>query len=203
MSYLLALIVHLDATLNLNRRRLYAGGFSSGGVMTHYLGARTTNVFAALAAVEASIGSDKGTGTIVTNPPAAGPMPVFLLNCTNSCVRPYYGGPSTEGGLVTAAIDAAYYWTNANLCAAAMTATTNNFVTNGMSRFKNCDNKPPAGVMQPNQVITRRWATCAPGTEVIFVTLTDGGHTWPDRGDNLGFDANAEVPKFFLRHTRP
>jgi poly(3-hydroxybutyrate) depolymerase len=72
-----------------------------------------------------------------------------------------------------------------------------------MFRFKNCDNKPPPNVAQPNQVIVRRWATCAAGTEVIFVTLTDGGHTWPDASDHLGFDANAEVPKFFLRHTRP
>jgi len=37
----------------------------------------------------------------------------------------------------------------------------------------------------------------------MFVTLTDGGHIWPDANDNLGFDANAEVPRFFLLHTRP
>jgi len=201
VSFLTALIDHIDETLNLDRARLYAGGFSSGGVMCHYLGARTTNVFAALAAVEASIGSDKGTGTIITNPPAAGPMPVFLLNCTNSCVRPYYGGEN-DGSFLTAAIDAAYYWTNANLCSASMTVSTNSFVTNGMRRFESCDNKPPANVPQPNQVITRRWPTCAPATEVIFVTLTDGGHTWPDRNDNLGFDANADVLRFFLRHQR-
>jgi predicted esterase len=82
VSYLLALIDQLDATLTLDRARLYVGGFSSGGVMTHYLGARTTNVFAALAAVEASIGAGRGTDTSITNPPAAGPMPVFVLNCT-------------------------------------------------------------------------------------------------------------------------
>jgi poly(3-hydroxybutyrate) depolymerase len=48
-----------------------------------------------------------------------------------------------------------------------------------------------------------RWPACAPGTEVIFVTLTDGGHTWPDRNDNLGVDANEDVLRFFLRHARP
>jgi poly(3-hydroxybutyrate) depolymerase len=72
-----------------------------------------------------------------------------------------------------------------------------------MFRFNHCDSKPPANVPQPNQVVTLRWPTCAPGTEVIFVTLTDGGHAWPDRGDNLGFDANGEVLRFFLRHARP
>lgn len=64
------------------------------------------------------------------------------------------------------------------------------------------DSKPPANVPQPNQVIIQRWGNCSPCIEIIFVTLTDGGHTWPDRGDNLGFDANAEVLRFFLRHQR-
>jgi polyhydroxybutyrate depolymerase len=202
VSYLLALIDLLDATLTLDHRRLYAGGFSSGGIMTHYLGARTTNVFAALAAVEASIGAGRSADTIVTNPPAAGPMPTLILNCTNSCARPYWGGQTEEGAFITAAIDAAYYWTNASLCAAAMTANTNSFATNGMRRFEACDNKPPVNVLQPNQVIVQRWGNCSPDAEVIFVTLTDGGHIWPNRGDNVGFDANAEVLRFFMRHQR-
>ena len=45
-----------------------------------------------------------------------------------------------------------------------------------------------------------RWPSCAPGTEVVFVTLTDGGHLWPDSGDNVGFDANYAVIEFFKRH---
>ena len=203
VRFLLALIDHIDATLTLDQQRLYAGGFSSGGVMTHYLGARTTNVFAAFGMIEASIGTARGGPVVITNPPAAGPMPVLLLNCTNSCTRPYYGGTNSSGTLVSAAIDAVHYWTNANLCAMAMTSMTNSFVTNGMSRFENCDNKPPPGVPQPNQMITQRWFSCAPGTEVVFVTLTDGGHTWPDANDNLGFDTNRELLRFFLRHSRP
>jgi polyhydroxybutyrate depolymerase len=203
VSFLLSLIDHLGITLTLDTHRLYAGGFSSGGVMCHYLGARTTNVFAALAAVEASIGTAQGGATIITNPPAAGPMPIFLLNCTNSCTRPYYGGVSSEGAVVTAALDAAYYWTNANVCSAAMTATTNNIFTSNIFRFQACGPKPPTSQPQTNQVIIQSWQSCLPGTEVMFVTLTDGGHTWPDANDNLGFDANAEVPRFFLRHARP
>jgi len=168
VGFLVALIDRLDETLTLNRRRLYAGGFSSGGVMCHFLGARTTNVFAALAAVEASIGAGLGGGPIITNPPAAGPMPVFLLNCTNSCARPYWGGTNDNGSLVTAAIEAVYYWTNANLCAAAMTAITNNIVTSNIERNNACGPKPPANQLQTNQVIIQRWTACSPGTEVMF-----------------------------------
>src|SRR4029078_4767240 len=104
VSFLLALIDHLDATLTLDRHPLYAGGFSSGSIMCHYLGARTTNVFAALAVVEGSIGDADRPGVIVTTPPAAGPMPVLLVNATNDCKRPYLGGPNDEGALVTPAI---------------------------------------------------------------------------------------------------
>jgi poly(3-hydroxybutyrate) depolymerase len=36
--------------------------------------------------------------------------------------------------------------------------------------------------------------------EVIFVTLSDGGHQWPNSGDQLPFNANVEVLKFFKAH---
>ncbi len=36
--------------------------------------------------------------------------------------------------------------------------------------------------------------------EVIFVTLGDGGHQWPNSGDQLPFNANVEVLKFFDAH---
>lgn len=36
--------------------------------------------------------------------------------------------------------------------------------------------------------------------EVIFVTLSDGGHQWPNSDDQLPFNANIEVLKFFGAH---
>ena len=204
VSFLLALLDRLDATLTLDRRRIYSGGFSAGGVMSYYLSSRTTNVLAAIAAVESAIGGSRDTNApIVTNPPPSGPLSAFILNCTNSCGRPYYGGLSDAGSLMTPAIAAAYFWTNANLCTAAMTATTNTFVSSNINRFSACGYKPPASEPQTNQVIIQRWLTCTGATEVFFVTLTDGGHIWPDGNDNLGFDANREVLRFFLQHQRP
>jgi poly(3-hydroxybutyrate) depolymerase len=46
------------------------------------------------------------------------------------------------------------------------------------------------------------WLGCSNWNEVVFVELSDGGHLWPDAGDRVGFDANAEVMDFFLRHCR-
>lgn len=36
--------------------------------------------------------------------------------------------------------------------------------------------------------------------EVIFVTLSDGGHQWPEAADKLPFDASDELLKFFSVH---
>ncbi len=201
VSFILGLIDHLDASLNIDRTRVYSAGFSSGGIMTHYLGARTTNVFAALAAVGASIASERrNSGVVTTNPPAAGPMPVLIVNSTNDCQRTYYGGYNSSSNYIPPAITAAYYWTNANLCAGAPLMTTNNVMTQNIFRFEACDSKPPPGMLQPNQVTRMHWQTCAPNAEVIFITLTDGGHLWPDASDNVGFDANLAVIEFFKRH---
>ena len=39
--------------------------------------------------------------------------------------------------------------------------------------------------------------------EVIFVVLSDGGHQWPNSDDQLPFNANVEVLKFFDAHLLP
>ena len=205
VGYLLALLEQLDGALNIDRKRVYAGGFSGGAVMTHYLGARTTNVFAALAASEGTIGLDRDEdGTIEWTPPPAGPMPVLLINATNSCAVTYWGGVNDSGRLQAAAVDGVSHWTNANGCVSATFVHTNTVVTNGVYRFNaDCSGPyPPPLVTLTNQVITQTWIDCTNGAEVVFVTLSDGGHTWPDRDDNLGYDANREVLDFFLRHCR-
>jgi polyhydroxybutyrate depolymerase len=201
VGFMTALIDRLDAELNIDRSRVYAAGFSAGGIMCHYLAARTTNVFAAIAAVGSSIAYDRrNSGIITTNPPPSGPMPALIVNATNDCLRPYFGGYNNASNYIAPAIDAAYHYTNANVCSSAPTVTTNNFVSVDIFRFENCDTKPDPSSPQPNQVIRMHWPSCAPGTEVIFVTLTDGGHLWPDASDNVGFDANYAVIEFFNRH---
>jgi polyhydroxybutyrate depolymerase len=200
LGFLLALIERLDGALNLDPQRFYAGGFSAGGAMCHYLGARTTNVFAALAAVGSGLGRGAPDRPFVP-PPAAGPMPVLTVNATNDCGWPYWGG-LYEGFLVTAAFDAVSYWTNANGCTPPATVMTN-FVVGTVNRINACGDKPPENQVQTNAVVALRWSSCLAGVETVFITLTDGGHQWPDASAGVGFDANQAVLDFFLRHARP
>jgi poly(3-hydroxybutyrate) depolymerase len=43
---------------------------------------------------------------------------------------------------------------------------------------------------------------CSPATEVIFVSLTDGGHTWPDRADTSASTPAPKLLRFFLCYQR-
>ncbi len=204
VSFLLALINQVDATLNVDRKRVYAGGFSNGGQMCHWLAGHTTNVFAAIAAVGSAVAGSYGGDVLITNPPPTGPIPALIVNATNDCKRPYWGGLNEDDVLQPPAFASVAHYTNADFCVPVPLMSTNYFVTNNgaISRFAACPNNglgPMALVT--NLVIREHYQlTCTPGTEVLFVTLTDGGHNWPDAADNVGFDANREVLDFFLRH---
>ena len=151
-----------------------------------------------------SIGNDlPGDPTVHLPPPPNEPRPVLIMNCTNSCSRPYWGGTTSEGIYMTPAFQAVSHWTNGNYCAPTYGALTNVVVSSNISRFNPCTNWPPPSQTLTNLVVAQRWADCAGDSEVIFVTLTDGGHIWPDANDNLGFDANREVLRFFMLHQRP
>lgn len=200
VGFLVALVERLKSTLNVDSHRVYAGGFSAGGAMCHYLGARTTNVFAALAAVGSGFGRGPVDDPYEPYPPA-GPMPVLMVNATNDCGWPYWGGMDGDL-LVTAASEPVTYWVAANGCAPVPSVTTN-VVVGTVNRINACGPKPPQNQIQTNLVITRHWSHCLPGLETVFVTLTDGGHQWPDADERVGLDANRTVLEFFERHARP
>jgi polyhydroxybutyrate depolymerase len=205
VAFLLALIDELDETLNIDRKRVYAGGFSNGGQMCHRLAARTTNVFAAFAAVGSAVAGTFGTDTLIYQPPPLEPNSMFIVNATNDCKRPFWGGTNVDGSLQPPARDSLTHWTSASLCTPSPVLSTNIYVTNHINRvFAECGGPyPPFNSPRTNLVIREHYQlTCTPGTEVLFVTLTDGGHAWVEAADNVGFDTSREVLEFFLRHCR-
>ncbi len=205
VGFLLALIDELGESLNIDRKRIYAGGFSNGGQMCHRLAATTTNVFAAYAAIGSAVASTFGTGALVYQDPPLQPSPVMIVNATNDCKRPFWGGVNDEGTLQPPARDSVTHWTNGNACVGAPILSTNVVVTNHINRvFASCGAPyPPFNAPKTNLVIREHYQLgCAPGTEVQFITLTDGGHAWVEAADNVGFDTSRDVLEFFLRHCR-
>ncbi len=203
VGFLLALINELEEELNIDRTRVYAGGFSNGGKMCHFLGARTTNVFAAFAAVGSAIGGQIGGTNVYVDPPLE-PKSVLIVNATNDCKRPFWGGVNDDGAWQSPAFAQVTHWTNANLCAGLSTVSTNVVTTNHIHRvFADCGGPyPPFNAPRTNLVIRERFqASCLPDTEVVFITTTDGGHSWAEAADNVGLDTSREVLEFFFRHT--
>ena len=209
VQFILDLVNVLKCSLNIDNLRVYAGGFSSGGQMVHQLGEKTTNVFAALASVGASIASSQDTNTpLVMPPPSLEPYPILIVNATNDCTRTYYGGVNIDHSLQASVASAANYWVTNNGC------TTNNvsyfvisLVTNynRVFRFQTECYLPPVSnqnALVTNLAVLAHFAGCGSNKVVEVVSLSDGGHTWQDLDDNIGFDANSGVIAFFLQHAR-
>lgn len=205
-QFIVDLLNHLDRTLKVDRRRVYAGGFSNGGQMVHFLAARTTNLFAAYAAVASSIGGGKGDTNIVLQPPPSEPNSILIVNATNDCARPFWGGLNDNLTAQPAAMEAVLHWTTNNHCVTSpiVSRSTNAIAPVLRPNFgADCpETNPPPGILWTNHVTRSTWLGGTNATEVVFVELSDGGHLWPDAADNVGFDANAEVMAFFLRHCR-
>jgi len=207
-QFILDLVNVLKCALVIDNLRVYAGGFSNGGQMAHQLGITTTNVFAALASIGSTIAASQGTNPIVLPGPSLEPYPILIVNATNDCVRPYFGGTNSEGSQQSPALAAANYWVTNNGCTTNPIAYfVTNLVTNYNQVFRfETDCYPPPVTNQSslvtNTAVLARFTSCGNAKSVNFITLTDGGHTWPDLNDNIGFDANAGVIAFFLQHAR-
>ena len=134
-------------------RRVYACGFSNGGMLVHRLGAVRAERFAAIAVV---------SGAIFPGERAPGiPMPTLLIHGTGDAIVPYDGGwgalrtlsGKTQPALSVA--EAAGFW-RAN---------------NG------CDESPILENLR--DAVVRRYEGCALGASVVLYTLAGGDHSWP------------------------
>jgi polyhydroxybutyrate depolymerase len=179
-AFVAHLLEHLATTLNVDRKRVYAAGFSNGGSLAHYLGASTTNLLAAIAAVCTQTGwNDPVTGAIPAPPAPLEPMPVLMVRGTLDAQRPYNGGPNADGILTRSAADDVAYWTSGNSCGPI---TSTNAIGN-VTRFA--------------------FEACAGATEVILIRVGGMPHIWPDAADGFNYNANVAVIDFLLTHSRP
>ncbi len=89
LLYTEELLDHLEANLNVDTDRVFAGGFSNGGRFVHELGSELTGRFLALAAV----GSYYGTTTSEpAGPPPGSVVPIYIVSSADDQVLPYNGG---------------------------------------------------------------------------------------------------------------
>ncbi|CAN7395719.1 extracellular catalytic domain type 1 short-chain-length polyhydroxyalkanoate depolymerase [Mycolicibacterium frederiksbergense] len=189
VGFIVALVDRLTAELGIPAGRVFATGLSAGGFMANRLACDRADMFAAIAPIGATLGDQ-----VACNP--SQPVSVLTSQGTVDPIVPFNGGPMIGRGgpsTILAAYAVVDRWRELNGCA-------------------------PDPVIAPvlgsgdGTSAERVSYECAAGTEVVFLRVDGGGHTWPGApeilpADQVGpatraFDASEVSAQFFDAHGR-
>lgn len=184
VAFLAALVDDVARLTPIDPRRVYACGFSNGGMMCYRLAAEVPERFAAIAPV---------AGVVVGEPaPPSVPVPVLHMHGTADRIVPYDRPAKLGRGVRLRDVpDSVALWVQFNGCDPVATEE---------SLAEACGLR----------VTRRRHAAGRDGAEVVLVTIGGGGHTWPGRKPPLWLlgtstetvAANDLIWEFFARHRR-
>jgi polyhydroxybutyrate depolymerase len=156
LGYVRTVLDRIMQAANIDARRVYLVGHSSGGMMAYRAAVELSPRIAAVGVVGASVGA--GTEGVVTRLPIAGrPVSVMHIHGRNDRTIPFAGGRSATltGAEYLSARESVDFWVKGNRCQTAPRATT--IGTLSREAYTGCD----------------------AGTSVEFLTLLSGGHEWP------------------------
>ena len=183
VGFMSLIIDTMSQLYGIDLNRVYATGMSNGGFMSHKLACDLGNRIAAIASVAGTFSDSMNT---TCNPSRK--MPVMQIHGTLDPTVPYGG---FAGGIgVEATINK---WLGYDQC----TATNDTIM---LANTSTTDNTTV-------QRIT--YHTCGDSTEVVFLKVISGGHTWPGAAldippygyTNHDINASQEIWNFFNRYT--
>ena len=190
VSFVTALIKHLEQIRNIDRQRIYATGFSNGGMLTQTLACKLSDRIAAFASVAGTLPAN-----LASSCKPKTPVSVLMINGTDDHSVPYRGG--RIGGIgkqVVSIPKTVELWRQHDGCASKAM-------------------QPPHKIdRNPDEVEISRYLGCRGGSEVMLVTVKHGGHSWPGSvsqnlsqyHDNVSeINASEVIWDFFQRHTLP
>ena len=190
VGFITALVGKLVTDYGIDPGRVFATGLSAGTFMANRLACDRADVFAAVAPVAGTLGTNVGC-----NP--SRPVSVFETHGTADPVVPYGGGVMTgRGG-------------DSNILPAQA-------MVDRWRQLDGCQDAPAQEVL-PNTgdgTVTTRFTSsaCAAGASVVAIRVDGGGHTWPNSPvflpeESIGltthaFDASDASWQFFAAHAR-
>ncbi len=195
VAFIQEVVARVHANYPVDRSRVYAAGFSNGGIMMHRLGIESAGLFAAVAAVAAAMPVH-----LADRLPNA-PLSFLMVNGTGDAIVPWDGGelfPDTDEpqGAVLSVVDSAGFWAQNNACDKAAQTMLPNQET-----------------FDRTQVFEFFYSPCADEAEVVFYWVEGGGHAWPGaprsqqvftQGTTSGdLDASEQIWQFFRHQQRP
>jgi polyhydroxybutyrate depolymerase len=189
VAFIRAMLDDLAATTAIDSRRVFACGYSNGGMMCYRLAAELSDRIAA-------IGSVAGTQAIPFPLPPR-PVPVIHFHGSqDQIVLPGGPAPPLPPFLTYLSLDETIaIWSAHNGCAAEPEVKS-----------------LPNIARDATTVVRTTYAPCAAETEVVLHWIVGGGHTWPGAATppnpitgrtSQDISANELLWEFFQRHPRP
>lgn len=193
VKFISAMIDNIGRKYRIDYSRVYAAGFSNGGMMAFRLGIAISKRLAAVAAVAATLPRELAVGV------PAMPISVIIVHGTADTTVPWEGGVLSKHGKkhgeVLSVLDTVLFWASRNRCGRR-------------AKVSILPDRDPDDGMMVFHIAYR----CAPGADTLLLAIQGGGHTWPMRrytqsgkrpemmtGD---LDVTEFICDFFLRHRR-
>jgi polyhydroxybutyrate depolymerase len=193
VGFVRSLIADLSRRYPIDRKRVYATGFSNGGSFAQYLGCNLADEIAAIAPVSGYL-----PRAVVDTCHPARPISVLQIGGTSDPVEPFGGGEVKIGyidrGSVLSAQETVDVWKANATCSGAPAIVA----------------VPPAPPLDGTSIVTTTYGGCTGGAGVQLDMVFGGGHTWPGGPQYLPatvigpasaqLDASRAIVTFFLAH---
>lgn len=164
VAYIRSVVEDVDRkVVRIDRRRLYAIGFSNGGMMAMRLGCEAADLFAGVAAVTAAMPAAIAPGCRPSRP-----ISVLVMNGTEDPLVPYHGGQVRflgvmRFGRILSTADTMALWARHNGCGPAAPPMA-------------LPDRDPRDGTRAMQIDYRN---CR-GARVRLIRLEGAGHAWPN-----------------------
>ncbi|MEH2377132.1 MAG: PHB depolymerase family esterase [Nostoc sp.] len=179
-----ALIDHLQQQINIDSHKVYATGFSRGGILTQALACKLPNKIAGFASVAGSL-----PVRLKPNCQPKTSVSILMLNGTNDRDVLYEGNDHTQRGALVSISDMVNFWRSHDQCTSSKESPK----------------------FSKDKVKTALYTGCNGNSEVWQLAVVNGGHFWPggsstDESLNkfnakLGLNASEAIWNFFERHS--
>lgn len=195
VGFLQTLMSDLAVDFNIDRSRLYLGGFSNGGFMTYRMACSAGDTFAAFAAVSGNLYVELSEYCRRSDP-----TPLLIMHGTNDPSVPYQGVLFRNAERSGEPIRISY----------GIPETVAAFARrNGCSEAGQTTRYAERGASPGTSVSHFAPNTCPDGKDIVLYAINGGGHTWPghprpaaEMGDtNMDMDAGEVIWDFFTQHT--
>ncbi len=187
------LIAELKKKSKVDDKKIYATGFSTGGLFTYQLACERSNLFAAIAPVAAHMSREQ--------PEQCRPnrgVPLINIVGTNDKQMPMNGGEIKGAfgfrsqGKILSTNETVNFWIRNNKCQQAPV----------IDKVRDQDKQ------DDTHAVLERYEGCAQGADIYRWVIGDGGHTWPggvSQKKLLGkvtkeLNATEEIWNFFQQH---